>query len=124
MQKLDQKIAARDQAGVEERVASRLACFVNAVKANLRGRMKKNGLSPAAIRNAEELKREFNAWGSQAPGQQRMEVAGNKLYMDYLMHHRVDLATEIVKSMANGRCLSRQREKVLRNSIDYIEQHL
>lgn len=124
MKKLNPKIAVRHQAKVEERVESRLACFVKAVKVNLCSRMKKGSLTPATIRNAEELKETFNAWGSNPPDPQRKDVSGNHLYMDYLLHHRVDLATEIVKSMANGGGLSRQREKVLRNSIDYIEQRL
>jgi hypothetical protein len=124
MKKLDKKIAVKHQTRVEERVKSRLAYFVNAVKVNLRSRMKKGGLTPATIRTAEELKEKFNAWGSNPPGRQRNNDSENHLYMDYLLHHRVDLATEIVKSMANGGELSRQREKVLRNSIDYIEQRL
>ena len=124
MKKVDKKTAVRYQAKVEERVESRLACFVKAVKFNLRSKMKKGSLTPATIRNAEELKEKFNAWGSNPPSPQGRNDSGNHLYMDYLLHHRVDLATEIVKSMANGAGLSRQREKVLRNSIDYIEQRL
>ena len=124
MRELDQKIAGQDRANAEKKVESALACFVSAVKSNLRSSMKKRELAPATIRNAEELKKKFNAWGSHPPCRQRKDVAGNHLYMDYILHHRVDLATEIVKSMANGAGLSRRREKVLRNSIDYIEQRL
>jgi hypothetical protein len=124
MRKRIQRNTAVDRAGTEEKVESRLACFVNAVKTNLCGRVRNRGLAPATIRNAEELKEKFKAWGSHPPGSQRAEVTGNHLYMDYLMHHRIELATEILKSMADGHGLSRQREKVLRNSIDYIEQRL
>ena len=124
MKKRDQKISGQDRADAEKKVESVLACFVNAVKSNLRSSIKKRELAPATIRNAEELKEKFNAWGSHPPCLHRKVVNGNRLYMDYLLHHRVDLATEIVKSMANGAGLSRRREKVLRNSIDYIEQRL
>ena len=125
MKKLNQKIfSAQDQAKAEERVESRLACFVNAVKTNLRSKMKKGSLTPATIKNAEKLEEKFKSWGCHRPNIQQSDDSGNRLYMDYLMHHRVSLATDILKSMANGRCLSQQREKVLRNSIDYIEQRL
>ena len=124
MQKLNQNIAGQERVCAEEKVESALACFVNAVKTNLRSSRKKRELARATIRNAEQLKEKFNTWGSSPPGLKRNKGCGNHLYMDYIMHHRVDLATDIVKSVANGAGLSRQREKVLRNSIDYIEQRL
>lgn len=127
MKKLNQKMTVRKKAQIVEKVESGLACFVNDVKTNLwcsMKNMKKRYLTPSTIRNAEELEEEFKAWGSRRPSPQGPGDSGNHLLMDYLMHHRVGLATEIVKSMANGRGLTRQREKVLRNSIDYIEQRL
>jgi hypothetical protein len=86
--------------------------------------MKNDNLAPATIKNAENLAKKFNDWGSHKPDSQSKDNSGNHLYMDYLLHHRVGLATEIVKSMANGQSLSEKRKKVLKNSIDYIEQRL
>ena len=57
--------------------------------------------------------------GAAVEAESRMEAC-----LDYIMHHRVGLAAEIVKSTANGRGLSHKRERVLRSSIDYIEQRL
>ena len=124
MKKQNRKIEEHKQVSLEKKVESGLACFVKAVKNNLWSRIKKGNLAPATIRDAEVLEEKFNSWGSHQPCQQGSEDAGNRLYMDHLMHHRVSLATEIVKSMANGRGLSQKREKVLRSSIDYIEQQL
>ena len=70
------------------------------------------------------LEKQFSSWGSENPHSHNCVDTGNHLYMDYLMHHRVALAAEIVKSMANGRQLSKSSEKVLKSSIEYIEQRL
>ena len=124
MEKLSYKNAGHKQAHVEEKVESGLACFVKAVKTNLWSRMKKGNLASAAIKEAEVLEEKFKTWGSHHPCQPGSGDSGKHLLMDPLMHHRVSLATEIVKSMANGGGVSRTREKVLRNSIDYIEPQL
>ena len=124
MKKLNHEIAARNQARGEDKVGSRLACFVKAVKTNLCSRMKKEGLTPSTIREAQELEEKFKNWGDYRLNPQCPEDSEKHLLMDYIMHHRISLATEIVKSTANGRGLSQKREKVLRNSIDYIEQRL
>lgn len=124
MQKTDQKITAREKDLTDERVASRLACFVKAVKTNLFSSMEKKSLKPATIRQAEKAEEKFKSLGNYQLRMQRFENKDKNILLDYIMHHRVSLAAEIVKSTANGGCLSRQREKVLRNSIDYIEQRL
>jgi len=109
---------------IEDKVALGLRCFVKAIKANLRNQVKSVNLSPATIQSAEMLEKKFTQWGSHGPDSMGGEESGNHLYMDYILHHRIGLATEIVKSMADGQRLSHKREKVLRSSIDYIEQRL
>ena len=108
----------------EKRLVPGLRCFVKAVKNNLYSRVKKEALCPGTIENAKVLEKQFSSWGSENPHSHNCVDTGNHLYMDYLMHHRVALAAEIVKSMANGRQLSKSSEKVLKSSIEYIEQRL
>jgi len=109
---------------VEKTVTPGLKRFVKAIKANLRDQMKAERLSPATIQSAEMLQKKFTEWGSRGLDANCGKESGNHLFNDYILHHRIGLATDIVKSMADGQRLSDKREKVLRSSIDYIEQRL
>lgn len=109
---------------LDNRILSGLKSFVNTIRSNLWSREKHQALCPGTIESARLLENRFNRWGSEKPHPNGGEDIGNHLFMDYLMHHRVGLAAEIVKSMANGRQLSKSSEKVLKNSIEYIEQRL
>lgn len=124
MKKLSAKTVDQTQLQVEEMVVPGLERFVKAIKDNLWNQIKRESIAPSTIKNAENLEKKFNDWGSHDPGSESKDNSGNHLYMDYLLHHRVGLATEIVRSMANGQQLSEQRKKILKNSIDYIEQRL
>ena len=108
----------------DNRIISGLKCFVNTIRSNLWSREKHEALCPATIENAKLVESQFNSWGREKPYSNCGENIGNHLFMDYLMHHRVGLAAEIVKSMGNGRQLSKSSEKVLKSSIEYIEQRL
>ena len=109
---------------VEKTVTPGLKRFVKAIKDNLRNQARDENLSPATIQSAEMPQKKFTEWGSRGPDVSGGKESGSHLFNDYILHHRVGLATEIVKSMADGQRLSHKREKVLKNSIDYIEQRL
>jgi hypothetical protein len=107
-------------------VGAGLRRLVEVIKPFLRDQVKDAAPSPAALQTAEVLQKQFREWGSCATGSDvgDSETSGKQFLMDYILHHRVALATDIVKSMADGQRMSRQRQKVLRSSIDYIEQKL
>ena len=121
---LNSKSVSASAVPVEEHVGPGLRRFVRDIRARLGNQTEADRFSPATVQSAEILQKKFTEWGSQGPDPGCGNERGSHLFMDYILHHRIGLVTEIVKSMGEGRRLSQNREKVLKNSIDYIEQNL
>ena len=98
--------------------------FLRTVKANLGSTFMNEAQSKAVLKNAESIENGLLDWIENKTESRTHADPERRVHMDYLLHHRLELAKEIAVSFANGRNLSHRRRKVLENSIDYLEENL
>jgi hypothetical protein len=105
-------------------VETKVFRFLKTVRANLANTCLSDAQSKAVLKNAELLENGLLDWVNQPSEIPDHMDSERQLHMDYLLHHRLELAKEIAVSFAKGHGLSNRRRKVLENSINYIEENL
>ena len=98
--------------------------FLKTVKANLSSSFMSDAQSKAVLQNAALIENGLLDWISNTSDPRKAKDSERRVHMDYLLHHRLELAKEIAVSFAKGGSLSNRRRKVLESSIDYLEENL